>query len=210
MGTCIARAVGSAACGNSTPSGFSYCEEHKDRRGAIKERVQEEEKKARTIVSIPPSQAPVEDQGYKAPSTKGIEKQINETLRHSPAQELTPEALLQEVVDMVHKVVKFEELAWEKVEALGDDGWRYRDKTGEQVRGEVQIYERALDRSSRVLANITKLGIDAQLQNASSAQLEAVRNVVMETLMALDLGPDQLKFARETMAEKFSKLGRSA
>lgn len=47
---------------------------------------------------------------------------------------------------------------------------RYSTDTGEQVRAEVQLFERAMDRCASVLATIAKLNIDERLAAISEAQ----------------------------------------
>ena|GEM_PF-2398344 len=57
----------------------------------------------------------------------------------------------------------------------------YRGATGEQIRAEVQLFERALDRCNTVLSTYARLGIDERLARISEAQSAMV-------LAALDAG----------------------
>ena len=47
---------------------------------------------------------------------------------------------------------------------------RYAGMTGEQIRGEVQLFERAMDRCNTVLATYAKLNIDERLSRITEAQ----------------------------------------
>lgn len=193
MGKCVAQMDDpndhKRSCGRDTPSGYRYCEEHQDRAKAKKESAEQ----AATVISLPQT-----------------ERNINSELRRGRAQELTASELIAKVVDMVDHVVQFEDIAWKKVESL-DGEWRRVAKDGsEQVRGEVQVYERALDRSGRILGQITKLGIDAQLASASQNQLEAVKVAVMKALLRLGLSGEQLREARTVLAEEFAKISEAS
>jgi hypothetical protein len=66
------------------------------------------------------------------------------------------------------------------VEQLTTPGYR-NDRTGEQIRAEVQLYERALDRCNQVLSAYARLNIDERLATIADKQREQV-------LLALEAG----------------------
>lgn len=195
MGKCVAVVDSyNKKCGNETPFDYKYCEKHEDRPKAIQERLKREvHTLSDGVISI------VKDDVAGQPEGKLLEEQ----------EELTSSSLVEKVTTVINNVLSFQEASFEKLMAMDGD-WRYKDKAGaEQVRGEVQIYERALDRSVRALTAVTKLGIDAQLASASKSQLEAIKAALMKTLMRLGLSQEQIKQAKEIMAEEFEHIAKA-
>ena len=83
-------------------------------------------------------------------------------------------------------------LAWRdsmaaRVNALG--GLRYTTESGEQLRAEVALYERSLDRAGRVLVAMARLHIDERLAAITEAQADLVERAVSAALASegLDL-----------------------
>ena len=180
-------------CHAPTPDGFKYCEKHKDRPRAVRERL------VHTVTDMVTGERTGVDSDPEFTTT---------IVRNE--QELTGNELLKKVSDMVGRTIDFENFAFKKVQELGGD-IRFKDKAGaEQLRSEVAVYERALDRSIRALTGVTKLGIDAQLANASKAQYEIVKTALMKTLMRLGLDAEQLASARSIMAEEFAKVYKAS
>jgi len=200
VGFCKAMSdPGHEVCGEETPEGYAYCEEHRDRPRAIKEQRKVESRAAKSEVAEITSK-----------TVTGMERQIMRAVSQRPVEDLTAHALLEKVTSMIHRVIEFEDIAAQKVNDLGDD-WRYIDKAGaEQLRAEVQVYERALDRSARVLSSVAKLGIDAQLANANRTQIEILKTVMTKALTRLNLTPEQMREARDAIAEEFDAIAWSA
>lgn len=68
---------------------------------------------------------------------------------------------------------------------------RYDGQAGEQVRGEVLLYERALDRAGKVLADIARLRIDERLAAISQQQTDTIIEAINAALNAagvVDIG----------------------
>lgn len=61
---------------------------------------------------------------------------------------------------------------------------RYDGPIGEQIRGEVVVYERALDRCGRLLAEIARLNIDARMVEIGTRIAEAQGVIVVQALSA--------------------------
>lgn len=68
-------------------------------------------------------------------------------------------------------------------------GIRYRGGTGEQLRAEVALYERAMDRLGRFLADYGRLNIDDRLARITEKQAELVEKALLATLgeMGMDV-----------------------
>jgi hypothetical protein len=101
-------------------------------------------------------------------------------------------------------------LAWKDLIATHvaglKDKLRYEGEHAEQIRGEVQLYERAMDRSVAVLAQIARLKIDERLAAISEAQVQQMSRILEGSLDALGLPYEQKRVAFAEM----SKLARKA
>lgn len=69
------------------------------------------------------------------------------------------------------------------------DGIRYRGGAGEQLRAEVALYERAMDRLGRFLVDYGRLNIDDRLARITEKQAELVEKALLAVLgeMGLDV-----------------------
>lgn len=107
-------------------------------------------------------------------------------------------------------VLAGEILAWKDLIAAHvaqlKDKLRYEGEHAEQIRGEVQLYERALDRSVTVLAQIARLKIDERLAAINEAQINQMANILDGTLEYLGLPYEE---KRKAFAE-MSRLARKA
>lgn len=96
----------------------------------------------------------------------------------------------------------------ERLGDLDEAAWRYSDAKGaEQLRAEVALYERALDRSARVLADIARLKIDERLAAVSEAQGRTLAAVITVVLERLDLG-EKTAQVQELIATELDRLDR--
>lgn len=93
---------------------------------------------------------------------------------------------------IAHRVAELEQL-------------RYQGGAGEQVRAEIALFERALDRCSTVLANIVRLNIDERLATITDRQGHIIAGVITSVLEQLELG-DQADRARELIAVELERL----
>ncbi|HMH76884.1 MAG TPA: hypothetical protein VK547_09690 [Candidatus Udaeobacter sp.] len=69
------------------------------------------------------------------------------------------------------------------------DGVRYSGEAGESIRGEVILYERALDRCTRVLTDIAKLNLDERLVAITEKQGTAIATALRAALQAAGIRP---------------------
>lgn len=72
-------------------------------------------------------------------------------------------------------------------------------EAGEQIRGQVLLYERAMDRAVQVLAAIAKLNIDERLAAIDERQAALVERAVVATLDSLSLTVEQRRDAMRTL-----------
>lgn len=96
-----------------------------------------------------------------------------------------------------------EVLAWQRATAaLVNEltSIRYQGGSGEQLRAEVQLYERAMDRAVSVLAAVARLNIDQRLAVVSEKQAEAVIGAIEAGLAAVGVTGDQAIEAKRAAA----------
>lgn len=84
--------------------------------------------------------------------------------------------------------------------------WRYMHRTaGEQTRMEVGLYERALDRASRVLKDVSKMALEEKIVSLGKAQTELVIRILMGTIMELGLDASGITRARSILLRRFQE-----
>lgn len=85
----------------------------------------------------------------------------------------------------------------QQIEAL-----RYQSASGEQLRAEVALYERALDRCVRVLEVMAKLGISERRTQIAEAQATVLVSVIANVLDRLELTEEQRVIAGTVVPEE--------
>jgi hypothetical protein len=84
----------------------------------------------------------------------------------------------------------FKQILTEKIATLRIEDWRYRhDRVGEQIRTELYLYERALDRVAKHLVNIAKLHIrehKARVENDIITKIDRALTMALQA-SGLDL-----------------------
>lgn len=113
---------------------------------------------------------------------------------------------LEALADLAGEILATKDIFRDRVAQLQEEAWRYSDDKGaEQLRAELALYERALDRSNRVLADIARLKIDERLAAITEQQAQTLTNVITTVLRKLDLG-DQAAKVRELIAVELERL----
>jgi hypothetical protein len=97
------------------------------------------------------------------------------------------------------EVVQWKDLCREALEDLTTVG--YSGDTGEQVRAEIQVWERALDRAITALATLARLNIDERLARIEEAQADMVRRAFAAGLEELGIGAEQRAGAAKVFAK---------
>lgn len=105
-------------------------------------------------------------------------------------------------------------LAWQQATAALvnqlTDGIRYRGANGaEQLRAEISLYERAMDRAVTVLSAIARLNIDERLVAVTERQADALVGALNAGLEAAGIGGDAAAKAR-TAAARHLRLVKEA
>jgi hypothetical protein len=85
---------------------------------------------------------------------------------------------------------------------------RYSHKSyGEQVRAEILLYERAMERLGSILIQIGKLGIERKLAQIQEAQVAKVDRALTAALTATGLGLVEQQEARAVLARELLRAG---
>lgn len=123
------------------------------------------------------------------------------------ARQVLAELGVPAVEDPLAQLLKLagEVLAWQRATAALvnglEDGIRYRGANGaEQLRAEIALYERAMDRAVNVLSAIARLGIDERLVQVTEKQADAVVGALNAALAAAGVGGEQAELARRAAA----------
>lgn len=99
---------------------------------------------------------------------------------------------MQAIMDLAAEAWASKELFREKIEEI-----RYQSKLGEQLRAEVALYERAMDRCLKIFETITRLGIAERRTRIQEAQAVMILGMLQRIGDHLDLSDSQ----REVWAE---------
>jgi len=84
---------------------------------------------------------------------------------------------------------------------------RYASPAGEQLRAEVALFERALDRVTTILAAIAKLGIDERLAKITERQAERLDQLLAAVFIDLNLSEDQQREGKAHVARRIRSIG---
>lgn len=102
------------------------------------------------------------------------------------------------LLGIVQEQVQWKDICLAKLAKLKEDEWRWDgDRAGEQLRSEVVIYERAVERATKTLERIARLGIEERLMRIAERQAAIVETAIVRTLQELNLAPDVMAVARQ-------------
>lgn len=91
---------------------------------------------------------------------------------------------LEALLERAGKEMAWEALTGDRVAALELE-WRYTGRTGEQLRAEIPVHERARDRLNKVLADISRLRIEERLADHKARMDERDRTALLAVVLAL-------------------------
>lgn len=127
-----------------------------------------------------------------------------EALKRLQADKASKRDTITEMDRLAAEVIAFKDVCRERLDQLLslDDSIRYEGKTGEQLRAEVALYERSLDRCNTVLATNVKLDIDGKKKQLDKDQAAIVVALVRAILGGLDLTKAQKQLATRVVPEQ--------
>lgn len=109
-------------------------------------------------------------------------------------EELNP---LEALLELANEQIAWKQVCLAKLAKLQEDEWRWDgDRAGEQIRSEIMLYERAIDRATNTLIKISRLGIEAKLAQIAEKQVSIVETAIVRTLQDLNLDIDTQAKAR--------------
>ncbi len=103
-------------------------------------------------------------------------------------------------------------VAWQSIlrERVGSlDDYSSTAMGAEQVRADVVLFERAMDRTAKVLELVARLDLDARILNINQRDADILVNLVERAKTAAGLSPEQGERFNAHMAEELRKLSES-
>lgn len=100
-------------------------------------------------------------------------------------------------------------LAWERVfdqKRQQLEEWRYTHGSGEQLRSEVAVVERAMDRAASVLTMIAKLNLDERLVRLEEAKAALVEKLILDVFADLHLTDQQIREGRQSIGRRLAAI----
>ena len=116
---------------------------------------------------------------------------------------------LEELSYLVSEVLTYKDYCAMQVAKLRGDE-RYEGRGGEQLRAEVALYERSLDRAGKMLVEWSRLNIDERLARIEEAKAAAILEVIRHALHAAELDEDTRKIAENVAIKELKALARAA
>jgi hypothetical protein len=127
-----------------------------------------------------------------------------ERARQIPDADYQTQAL-EKMSEALQRVLDWEDKAKQELDAVPEKDRRFTDRKGaEQVHSNVLIYERALDRTTRVLKDVSKMAINEKMVSLGKAQTELVIRLLMTVISKLELENDVTDRARQILLELFT------
>lgn len=135
-------------------------------------------------------------QNLAAAETRKTEEKIRKVLGELVS---TPVANpLAELQALAGEAKAWKELCAEHVANL--EKMRYGTEGGEAIRGEIILFERAIDRCAKILTDIAKLNIDERLAKVSEMQLDLVARALTSWMAEAGMNAEQQVEARRGVA----------
>jgi hypothetical protein len=111
------------------------------------------------------------------------------------------EALLEVAAEMK----AFKERIGARVATLHVEEWRYSGtRIGEQLRSEIVVYERSMERLATTLVRIARLNIEERMMRITERQAEIIETAMMEALADLNLPAAVQEQARDAIVRRLS------
>lgn len=124
-------------------------------------------------------------------------------------QSLIPESdyhtsALEKMDKILTEVIEWTDEARANLYELDKDDWRFTDRNNvEQLRSEVLVYERAMDRAARTTKDVSKMALQEKIVSLGRAQTELIIRIMMAVIEELGLDAKQFDHARAVLLQKF-------
>jgi hypothetical protein len=114
---------------------------------------------------------------------------------------------LTELACVAGEVVAWKDVMFRRVSDIAEADWRYEHRSGEMIRSELLLWERALDRCEHFLGAMARLNIDERLARIDEKQAEIIIKAVQATLRDLGLTLEEQEKARKEMSRHLRIVG---
>jgi len=115
---------------------------------------------------------------------------------------------LSELLRVAAEIRDFKDFVAARVAELRAESWRYESGQGaEQLRAEVALYERALDRTAKVLTDITKLGLEERQVRLAERHAALLQGVLTRVFARLELTERQRELIPVVVPEELRRAG---
>ena len=114
---------------------------------------------------------------------------------------------LEELALLASEILTYKDYCAMQVARLRGDE-RYEGRGGEQLRAEVALYERSLDRAGKILIDWSRLNIDERLAKIEEAKANAILDVIRHALSAAEVDEEMRAVAEKTAIKELKALSR--
>lgn len=109
---------------------------------------------------------------------------------------------LQELARLAGECVAWKDAMGGKVNELTEAQWRYKANAGEQVRAELLLWERALDRCIQVLSAMARITVDERLARIEERKVELLADALSTALAQSGVPAEMSAEVRRRFARK--------
>jgi hypothetical protein len=106
-----------------------------------------------------------------------------------------------ELMQLAGEMRAWKNMLRERVALLKPAQYRYSGRTGEQVRAEIVLYERAMERLGTMLISIAKLNLDARLVGIRQQSLDMLDRALTLAFTKAGVPPEKMEPARAVFRE---------
>lgn len=142
----------------------------------------------------------VRAKGLERLAARRLEAQVNATLAHEGVTAI--EDPLQELGKLASSCTALARALGQRVNAMNKLE-HFDDKSSPTIKAEVQMYERALDRSHRLLDSLVRHGYSERQIQIQETEALLVSGVLRRVIAALGLTNEQQQRAQQLLAEEF-------
>lgn len=103
-----------------------------------------------------------------------------------------------ELMQLAGEMRAWKNMLRQRVQLLKPAQYRYPGRTGEQVRAEIVLYERAMERLGTMLISIAKLNLDARLVGIRQQSLDMLDRALTLAFTKAGVPPEKMEAARDT------------
>lgn len=140
----------------------------------------------------------------------GATERLGEIMsEHAAALEMAEpvENPLEELLRLAGEVRTLKNVLRKRIGKIKEEEWRYRGTTGEQVRAEIVLYERATERLASMLVQIAKLNIEDALARIKAEQMSRIERALQIALAASGADIEGQDAARRVLIRELTGAG---